>query len=488
MPPAAAAADLYREIRPPLSEEEAVLEASRCLECGRGGREGRGRPAPCIAACPTHIDIPKFIREIREGRPLDAAETIFEANALGGTCARVCPVEELCEGACVLVHEGRRAVAIGRLQRYATDRAFAEKAVVHPLRKKPKNPLSVGVIGAGPAGLACAAELAQLGHEVTVYEAREGPGGLVVTAVAPYKQMIDPLPQEVEAIRRLGVHFEFHTRIGEDVPRAELERRHEALFLGVGLDGDVRPRLGDEEETARALSLEGVWLSLAFIERVKAKSPPPLGPRVVIVGGGNTAIDCAREAVRLGAPHVTVLYRRTEAEMPAFRHEVEAAREEGVRFEWLTLPVKLLGDVHVEAVECVRTRLVKDPKDGRPRPEIVEGTEFTIPADTVIWAIGQRPRTDLLQALGVELENGVVKVDEHFRTSHPGIFAGGDCINGGGTVVEAVEHGKRAARAIDALVKPRSRRSRSRPARRGPAPPVKTNPRGTRGGERREGR
>ena len=436
-------AHVYEELHPPLSDEEAVLEASRCLECGRNGKH-KGKPAPCIEACPTHIDIPRFIREIREGQPLEAARTIFEANVLGGTCARVCPVEELCEGACVLTHEGWRAVSIGRLQRYATDQAFREDAVAHPVRKKPKAPLSVGVIGAGPAGLACAAELAQRGHDVTVYEARHEPGGLIPTAIAPYKQMVEPLPQEVEAIQRLGVRFEFGVRVGEDVTQEELERRHQALFLGVGLDGDVTPRL-------EGLDLEGVWLSLKFIERIKANNPPPLGPRVVIVGGGNTAIDCAREAVRLGASQVTVLYRRTEAEMPAFRHEVEAAREEGVQFEWLTLPVKLLGDVHVREVECVRTRLVKNPDGGRPRPEVVEGTEFTVPADTVIVAIGQRTRADLLQALGVELDNGVVKVDERFRTSHPKIFAGGDCVSGGGTVVEAVEHGKRAARAMDDL-------------------------------------
>ena len=441
MPTASGIVGLYEELHPPLSDEEALLEASRCLQCGRSGT-----PAPCIEACPTHIDIPKFIREIREGRPLEAARTIFEANVLGGTCARVCPVEELCEGACVLTHEGWRAVSIGRLQRYATDRAFREGTVAHTLRKKPKAPLSVGVIGAGPAGLACAAELARLGHEVTVYEARGEPGGLIRTAIAPYKQGVEPLPQEVEAIRRLGVRFEFGVRVGEDVSQEELERRHQALFLGVGLDGDVTPRL-------EGLDLEGVWPSLAFIERIKAMNPPPVGPRVVIVGGGNTAVDCAREAVRLGASQVTVLYRRTEAEMPAFRHEVEAAREEGVQFEWLTLPMALRGDLHVREVKCVRTRLVEDPGGGRPRPEIVEGTEFTVPADTVILAIGQRARADFLQSLGVELDNGVVKVDERFRTSHPRIFAGGDCVSGGGTVVEAVEHGKRAARAMDDLAK-----------------------------------
>jgi len=457
MPMTTVIPSVYEELHPPLSDEEAVLEASRCLECGRDGT-----PAPCIAACPTHINVPQFIREIREGRPLEAAQTIFEANVLGGTCARVCPVEELCEGACVLTHEGRRAVSIGRLQRYATDWAFEAGRVEHPRLRSPKASLSVGVIGAGPAGLACAAELAKLGHDVTVYEARGEPGGLIPTAIAPYKQMVEPLPKEVEALRRLGVQFEFNAKVGGEVALEELERRHDALFLGIGLDGDVSPRLEE------GLDLEGVWPSLAFIERIKAKNPPPIGRNVVVIGGGNTAIDAAREAVRLGAPHVTVLYRRTEKEMPAFRHEVEAAREEGVQFEWLTLPVKLLGDVHVEAVECLRTRLVEDPKGGRPRPEVIEGTEFTVPADMVILAIGQRTREDFLEQIpNLALQNGLIQVDEHFRTSHPKVFAGGDCINGGGTVVEAVQHGKLAAQAIDQLVQPAQSRTRKRTRKRG---------------------
>jgi len=435
---------VYEEECPRLTDDQALLEAARCLECGRDGR-----PAPCIEACPTHIDIPGFIRAIREGDPLTSARIIFEANVLGGTCARVCPVEVLCEGACVLTHEKRRPVAIGRLQRYATDAALDAGVELLPCIRRVRQPLSVGVVGAGPAGLACAAELARLGHKVVVYEAAPHPGGLIISAIAPYKQMVDPIPQEVEAIHRLGVTFRFNTQIGRDLSLADLEARHDALFLGVGMDGDMPLEL-------EGVDLEGVWPSLRFIERIKAKNPPPIGDRVVVIGGGNTAIDVAREAVRLGARHVTVLYRRTEAEMPAFRHEVEAAYEEGVQFEWLTMPVRLLGEVRVAGVECVRTRLVPDPSGGRPRPQVVEGTEFVVPADTVVFAIGQQPRTDLLTGLqGLRLERGRVWVDENFRTSHPRVFAGGDCVNGGGTVVEAVQQGKLAARAIDRFIKPR---------------------------------
>ncbi|CAM3195756.1 NAD(P)-dependent oxidoreductase [Rhodothermus bifroesti] len=440
---------VFEEERPRLTDVAALLEASRCLECGRDGR-----PAPCIEACPTRIDIPGFIRAIREGDPLTSARIIFEANVLGGSCARVCPVEALCEGACVLTHEKRRPVAIGRLQRYATDAAFAAGIALHPPRRQAQLPLSVGVIGAGPAGLACAAELARLGHEVTVYEARSEPGGLVVSAIAPYKQMVEPIPQEVEAIRALGVTFCFNTSIGEDLSFAELESRHDALFLAVGLDGDMPLEIAGSD-------LEGVWPSLRFIERLKAMDPPPIGENVVVIGGGNTAIDVAREAVRLGARHVTVLYRRTEAEMPAFRHEVEAARDEGVQFEWLTLPVRLLGEVRVSGVECVRTRLVPDPSGGRPRPQVVEGTEFVLPADTVVFAIGQQPRTNLLATIpDLRIEQGRVWVDEHFQTSHPRLFAGGDCVNGGATVVEAVAQGKRAAHAIAQRIQPLESRPR----------------------------
>jgi len=429
---------LYEEIHPPLGEQRAVIEAARCLECG-----GPYALAPCMEACPTKIEIPKFIGEIREGRPLDAARTIFEANVLGGSCARVCPVEVLCEGACVLKREGRRAVEIGRLQRYATDYAIQRKHHVLASEGAPRREASVGVIGAGPAGLSCAAELAKLGYAVVVYERRERPGGLITYGIAPYKQQYEPLLQEVEAVQNLGVEFCFGMTVGEDVPFEELERRHDAIFLGLGLGGDVRLDIEGRD-------LEGIWDSLEFIEVLKAGDVErlKLGRRVAVIGGGNTAIDVAREAVRLGARDVKVLYRRTESEMPAYAHEVEAAKGEGVEFLWLTAPVRFLGDWQVEGVECVRMKLTAKDPSGRPKPEPVPGTEFTVAADTVIVAIGQRSWEEALKSWGLELEWGLVKVNEDYQTSHENIFAGGDCINGGGTVVEAVQHGKLAAQAI----------------------------------------
>nr|BAL57756.1 FAD-dependent pyridine nucleotide-disulphide oxidoreductase [uncultured Acetothermia bacterium]BAL59084.1 FAD-dependent pyridine nucleotide-disulphide oxidoreductase [Candidatus Acetothermum autotrophicum] len=430
---------VYQEIHPPLDEMTAVVEADRCLECG-----GPYAPAPCTAACPAQVPVPQFIRAIRDGRPDEAARLIFEANILGGSCARVCPVEELCEGACVLTKEGRRAVSIGRLQRYATDVALSHQ--LNFFTRPGWKPYSVGVIGAGPAGLACAAELAKLGYEVVVYESRPEPGGLITSAIAPYKQMKEPLPAEVAMIERLGVKVQYGVTVGRDMSREELERKHHAIFLGVGLGADTRARIPGEE-------LAGVWDSLEFIEQIKRGALPKIGPTVAVIGGGNTAIDVARESIRLGAQDVMVLYRRTEAQMPAFKHEVKAARKEGVHFYFLTAPLRFLGDGKVRQIECIHMKLGAPDKSGRPTPEPVPGTEFILDVDTVIKAIGQEKRVEFFTMLGLELEGGLVKVNEGFQTSREKYFAGGDCVNGGATVVEAVRHGKLAAQAIAKFLK-----------------------------------
>ncbi|MFQ5793634.1 MAG: FAD-dependent oxidoreductase [Candidatus Bipolaricaulia bacterium] len=434
-------AERFAELYPVYTDEQAVVEASKCLECG-----GPYAPAPCVEACPAQIDIPKFIQEIRLGDPEASARTIFSANILGGSCARVCPVEELCEGVCVLKEEGRRPVAIGRLQRYATDWVLSRGIpYISPIPTR-KRKESVGVIGAGPAGLSCAAELAQRGYRVTVYDAYPDFGGLITYGIAPYRQWYDPIPQEVERIQELGVRFEMNTRIGVEIPIEELERRHEAIFLGIGLGEDIDVRYPGDE-------LEGVYYSLEFIEMLKQGEWDKLkvGRRVAVIGGGNTAIDVARESVRLGAQEVIILYRRTNKEMPAYRHEVEEARDEGVHFYWLTNPVKFIGDRRVQAVECIHMKLGTPDRSGRPRPEPVEGTEFVLEIDTVIKAIGQRRRTKFLESIAnVELESGLIKIDpETGQMTNPRYFAGGDCINGGATVVEAVRHGKIAAWGID---------------------------------------
>jgi glutamate synthase (NADPH/NADH) small chain len=427
---------LFEELRRPLSEAEARLEADRCLECG-----GPYGPAPCAAACPAGIDVARFIAQIAEGEPTAAAGTIFDENLLGGTCSRVCPVEILCEGACVLHHEGRPPIAIGALQRYATDRAFEREP--RPRPAAPATGRLIAVIGAGPAGLVCAGELAARGHAVTVYDERAEPGGLVRYGIAPYRQSREPLPAEARLLERLGVELRLGTRIDSPAKLQALEAEVDALFLGVGLGADLEVDLPGGE-------LPGVWESLPFIEALKTGRPPAVGRRVVVIGGGNTAIDVAREAVRLGAEVVALLYRRTEAEMPAYAHEVAEAREEGVKIVRLTAPVRFVGNGRLEGVECVQMRLGVRDDSGRRRPEPVPGSEHIVPADTAVKAIGQAPRSELLSWIdGLRLDGGRIRVDpETGRTTNPKYYAAGDAVSGGATVVEAVRSAKAAARAI----------------------------------------
>lgn len=419
-------AELSRELRPPLSPHAAAVEADRCLECG-----GAHEQAPCVTGCPAGVDVPRFVAAIAAGDTAEAATTIFDANVLGGTCARVCPVEVLCQRDCVLVHEGKPAIEIGALQRFATDWAYAHDV---PLRRPlPANGSRVAVVGAGPAGLAAAGELAARGYAVTVYDEREEIGGLVRYAIAPYRQTNEPLPDEARLLGELGVEFEQHTRI--DAARlAELEHDADAVVVAVGLGADADVAYEGDD-------LEGVWESLAFIERLKTGAPPPVGERVAVVGGGNTAVDVAVEAKRLGAEVALLLYRRTEEEMPAYDHEVELARSEGVEIRFLTSPVAFVGDGHVEGVRCAEMRLGAPDESGRRRPEPVPGSEFTIPVDTVVKAIGQRPRDEFRALLDTADADG--------STADPKLYAAGDALNGGAGVVQAVADARRAVTALD---------------------------------------
>jgi dihydropyrimidine dehydrogenase (NAD+) subunit PreT len=418
--------EVSRELRPALSTVEALLEADRCLECG-----GPYAEAPCVSGCPAGVDVPGFIADIAAGKPRDAATTIFAENILGGTCARVCPVEVLCQRDCVLVHEGRRPIEIAALQRYATDWAYAQDV---PLRAPvPPNGKRVAVIGAGPAGLAAAGELAARGYAVTVHDEREEIGGLVRYAIAPYRQTDEPLPDERRLLRALGVEF----RLGSHVDPArlqELESDVDVILLAVGMGPDV-------DVSYDADDLEGVWESLPFIERLKTGEPPDVGERVAVIGGGNTAIDVAVEAKRLGARVSLLLYRRTEQEMPAYEHEVDLARREGVEIMFLTSPIGFVGERRVEGVRCAEMRLGAPDESGRRRPEPVPGSEFVVPVDTVVKAIGQRPREEFADLLR--------SVDEDGRTRNEKIFAAGDAVNGGSSVVQAVAEAKRAVRALD---------------------------------------
>jgi dihydropyrimidine dehydrogenase (NAD+) subunit PreT len=428
--------EAFAELRPPLSEQEALFAADLCLEC-----KGRA-PAPCVVACPAGIDVPGFVEAIARGEPGEAARTIFAENFLGATCARVCPAEVLCEGACVLEHEGRRPVPIAALQRYATDWAF-EHGII-PATPAAPNGRRVAVIGAGPAGLACAGELASRGYAVTVYDERDEGGGLVRYAIAPYRQLRDPLPDELRALEAIGVELRLGVAIDSREALEAIAAEADAVFLAVGMGPDLDVGYPGDD-------LPGVWESLRFVEALKTGVPPVVGRRAAVIGGGNTAIDVAREARRLGAEEVTVLYRRTQVEMPAYPHEVDEAREESVRFEWLVTPVRFVGTTQLEGVECLRMELGDADESGRRRPAPVPNSEFVVPADTAVKAIGQQPRSEFLGWIdGLELRHGLVQVDpETGRTGNPKFFAAGDATNGGATAVEAVRGAKLAARAID---------------------------------------
>ncbi len=422
-------AQRFAEIHPPLDPEAALVEAHRCLYCF---------DAPCSAACPTHIDVPRFIKKITTGNLRGSALGILDANILGASCSRVCPVDVLCEGACVLHRYNKQPIEIGRLQRHAMDHFYAhgpKLGVLAPREGAPR----VACIGAGPASLACAAELRKRGYGVTIFESRPLPGGLNTYGVAEYKLRPSDSLREVELIASLGVEFRFGASVGDSVTVEELEQTYAAVFLAVGLGPAEPPGLPGEE-------LGHVVDALSFIAAYKTAQTVSVGRKVAVIGGGNTAIDAANAALRLGAEEVYLVYRRSEREMPAFQFEFENAKLEGVRFRFQTQPVAILAG----ALECVRMELGAPDPSGRRKPEPVPGSNFVIECDMVILAIGQSRFLEFLSACrGVELRDGNVVADpETGRTSNPRYYAGGDCVNGGREVVDAVAEGKRAGAAI----------------------------------------
>lgn len=429
-PIAPVAGAALQELLPPLTRHEAVVESARCLMC---------YDAPCTHACPTHIDIPKFIKKISTGNLLGSARTILESNLLGATCARVCPVQELCEGACVLGSE-HKPIAIGRLQRYAMDHAYGRKTDIFQAGQSTGK--KVAVVGSGPAGLSCAGELAKLGHSVTLYEKRSLAGGLSTYGIIVLREPVEVALAEVAMVQRLGVRLDTGKDVGIDPPVNDLQKNFDAVFLSVGLGSTPELNIPGEE-----FILDG----LQYIEGSKHQaSQLPVGRNVVVIGAGNTAIDCATIARRLGAERVTMVYRRSEREMTAYAHEYDFVKKEGVHVWFLAQPVR----VHhqngvVRGLECVRISLGEPDASGRPSPKPVPDSSVLLPADQIVKAIGQNKPT-LAMRLGLKTEKGFIQVNEDFETSSPGIFAGGDCIRakGAASTVMAVQDGKLAARSI----------------------------------------
>lgn len=415
---------------PPLTRQEALVEANRCLFC---------YDAPCTHACPTHIDVPRFIKKIATDNLLGSARTILEANLLGATCSRVCPVQELCEGACVLGAE-HKPILIGRLQRYAMDDVYSrETQIFHPGLATGKK---IAVIGAGAAGLSCAGELRKLGHSVTVFEKRALAGGLSTYGIIVLREPVEIALSEAEMIRRLGVEFKTGVALGENLAIEELQSEFEAIFLATGLGST--PEIGIPGE-------EYILDGLAYIETSKMSPVSvPAANDVIVIGAGNTAIDCATIAKRMGASRVTMVYRRSEAEMTAYPHEYEFIKQEGVEFRFLAQPSRVVvADNRVAGLECVSMVLGAPDGSGRPSPQPLPGSQFILSSDQIIKAVGQK-KPAAAQLLHLEIENGFIKVTPEFETSVPNIFAGGDCIRaiGAASTVMAVEDGKLAAQSI----------------------------------------
>ncbi|MBU1702154.1 MAG: NAD(P)-dependent oxidoreductase [Candidatus Eisenbacteria bacterium] len=422
----------FAELNPPLTKDEARAAASRCLFC---------YDAPCTRACPTGIDVPRFIRQILHNNPLGAAETILRDNALGGSCARVCPTEVLCEGACVDRILRGEPVLIGRLQRFAVDEA--DRRGINFFEFKPESGKKIAVVGSGPAGLSCAAELRAFGHQVTLFEARDRLGGLNTLGIAPYKIRTSDALAEVERILGTGLEIRKHATI-DGAGVTELLSRNDAVFLGVGLGKTADLQLPGENHP-------DVWEGLDFIFQAHLSpfTDCKVGQVVAVLGGGNTAMDAACKALRLGAERVVIVYRRTSQEMPAYIKEYELAKNDGAVFEWLTTPVEFLSDGGgLRGVKCRRVRLEGTGRKARVVP--IEGGEFTIPCDMAVKALGQEPLRGLLKAIdGLKTEgNRIIVNPETYETSVPRLYAGGDCVSGGGEVVHAVQEGKIAARAI----------------------------------------
>jgi glutamate synthase (NADPH/NADH) small chain len=419
---------------------QANVEADRCLRCAA--------PAPCMAACPGELEVPRFLDAVAQGGWEEAAQVMFAENLLAATCALLCPAGELCQSACVLTREGGRPVAIRALERFvanlALDNPWARFRVSAPPSRR-----RIGVIGSGPAGLACAGELAVLGHAVRVYEATGEFGGLLRYGIAARPLEPSHLAEEVRAIMALGVELYLDSPIDTLEQLWEIERHYDAIFLGIGPgdDGDCAVP-GD--------NLPGVFRAREFLEQARQGMPIAPGSRVVVVGGGNTALEVARAAQRQGAAQVSVLYRRAEPDMPAYREALDRARAESIRIHFLTQPVEFLGTTRLTGVRCEWTRLETWDDVDQRLPVSVPGSGFKLAADLAVTAVGLRPPLTFLRWIeGLDLDRGRPRINPVTgQTTNPKYFAGGALVAGGGSVGAAVRAGRRAARGIDRWLAP----------------------------------
>ena len=437
----------FEEVSYGYTEEMAVEEAQRCLHC---------KHMPCVSGCPVNVQIPKFIQLIAEHKFADACAAIKETSALPAVCGRVCPQETQCEAKCVRGIKGE-PVAIGRLERFAAD--WDMKNGKNEVVKPESNGHKVAVIGAGPACLTCAGDLAKKGYEVTIFEAFHKAGGVLVYGIPEFRLPKAIVQKEVEGLEKMGVKVMTDMVIGKVLSIDELmdDMGFEAVFIGSG--AGLPMFMGIEGE-----DLVGVSSANEFLTRINLMkayrddydTPIRKGKNVAVVGGGNVAMDAARSAMRLGAEHVYIIYRRSEAELPARREEVHHAKEEGIEFVLLTNPVKIHGDenANVKSIECIKMELGEPDASGRRRPIPVEGSNFEIPVDTVIMSLGTSPNP-LIRTTTEGLEankKGCLVADEHMATTREGVYAGGDAVTGAATVILAMGAGKTAAASIDEYI------------------------------------
>lgn len=438
----------FKEVTLGYTEEMAIEEAQRCLNC---------KHKPCVNGCPVNVKIPEFISLIAEGKFEQAYDKILETNSLPAVCGRVCPQESQCEEKCVRAIKGE-SVAIGRLERFAAD--WAIKNVQKTYEKVPSNGKKVAIIGSGPAGLACAGDLVKLGYEITIFEAFHLSGGVLVYGIPEFRLPKSLVQKEIDGLLKQGVEIRTNMVIGKVLTIAELfEEGYSAVFVGSGAGLPTFMKIPGE-------NLNGVYSANEFLTRINlmkaykegAETPIMHGNAVAVVGGGNVAMDAARCAKRLGAENVYIIYRRSEAEMPARLEEVHHAKQEGIIFKVLTNPTQILGDDKgwVKGIECVEMELGEPDASGRRRPIAKEGSEHVVDVDTVIMSIGTSPNP-LIRSTTPDLSTnkwGCIVADEQTgQTSKDGVFAGGDAVTGAATVILAMGAGKKAATAIDEFIK-----------------------------------